>query len=500
MIIGKHLVAGQWLAGPSEYEYHALDAPISFPNGSQEIVNQAAEAAKKAFRSYAKTDAATRATFLRTIAQEIDKRGDDITEICHQESGLPHARLIGERARTTGQLNMFADHIEQGKHLDRHIDHALPDRAPLPRPDLRRIMRPFGPVVVFGASNFPLAFSTAGGDTASALAAGCPVIVKAHSAHSATADIVAQAILAAIESCELDPGVFALLHDSGRQTAQQLVTHPVITAVGFTGSLGGGRALYDLCCQRPNPIPFYGEMGSLNPVFVLPHKLDEDGDSIATGWSASLTMGAGQFCTKPSLLIVPPHHNTDALIESITSELEQKDAQVMLTDSIANSFHQGVEDVKNSGKADIICHKPSDNRSAYPNVFVTSVQNWMQSKELQEEVFGPFAIILKAQEISEMEQFAESLNGQLTATLLFNQQDHQQAKALLDILEHKAGRVLANGYPTGVEVCDAMVHGGPYPASTFMNTTSVGSHAIQRFLRPVCYQNIPQELLPLELQ
>ena len=395
---------------------------------------------------------------------------------------------------------MFADHIEQGKHLDRHIDHALPDRAPLPRPDLGRIMRPFGPVVVFGASNFPLAFSTAGGDTASALAAGCPVIVKAHSAHSATADIVAQAILAAIESCELDPGVFALLHDSGRQTAQQLVTHPVITAVGFTGSLGGGRALYDLCCQRPNPIPFYGEMGSLNPVFVLPHKLDEDGDSIATGWSASLTMGAGQFCTKPSLLIVPPHHNTDALIESITSELEQKDAQVMLTDSIANSFHQGVEDVKNSGKADIICHKPSDNRSAYPNVFVTSVQNWMQSKELQEEVFGPFAIILKAQEISEMEQFAESLNGQLTATLLFNQQDHQQAKALLDILEHKAGRVLANGYPTGVEVCDAMVHGGPYPASTFMNTTSVGSHAIQRFLRPVCYQNIPQELLPLELQ
>ncbi|NVK22463.1 MAG: aldehyde dehydrogenase (NADP(+)) [Kangiellaceae bacterium] len=501
MIIGKHLIAGQWRDGTEQFSSRLLNGQLNnFENCTQQLVNEAARAAEQAFQSYAQTTSQQRADFLRTIASEINKRGDQITHIGHQETGLPVARLIGERARTTAQLEMFATHLEKKEYLDIHHDQALPNREPLARPDLKRMMRPFGPVAVFGASNFPLAFSTAGGDTASALAAACPVIVKAHPSHPATSDLVAQAILAAIEKCKIDPGVFSLLQDSSYDTAQQLVQHPAITAVGFTGSEAGGRYLFDLCVQRPTPIPFYGEMGSINPVFVLDHALSQSTENLATGWAASLTLGVGQFCTNPSVLIVPKGDIGDRLSQLIVEKLSEVEPEIMLSDSIANSYQTAAKKLAASNDTQVLYEDPCHNRQGAPYLFTTSAKNWLNNSDLQHEVFGPAGIIVRTESFDEMLAIAHSIQGQLTATLHIEKEDYPQAKALLDILEHKAGRILSNGFPTGVEVCDSMVHGGPYPAATFKGTTSVGSYAIQRFLRPVCYQNIPTELLPIELQ
>ncbi len=497
MIIGKHLIAGKWLTGPTQFTSKLLSGDtLEFFNGSDELVNQAAQAAENAFIAYSQTSSKQRADFLRTIAAKLQESSEQIIATCTQETGLPEARLIGELGRTTGQIEMFADHIEKGDYLDYCHDQALPEREPLPRPDLKRIMRPFGPVAVFGASNFPLAFSTAGGDTASALAAACPVIVKSHPAHPATSDLVAQAIQAAIEKCQMDPGVFSMIQDSGYQVAQKLVSHPTITAVGFTGSIKGGRVLFDLCVQRPNPIPFYGEMGSINPVFVLSHALAQSVQSIASGWAASLTLGVGQFCTKPGLLIVPTGKDGDRLIELALKELKQTSPAVMITESIAEAFYHGAEKIKSEQDTENLLTPDACERQASPQIFATTAEQWLQNQALHEEVFGPLGIIVRNQNFSETLAIAKSLEGQLTATLQLAKDDYAQAKELIQILEHKAGRILVNGFPTGVEVADSMVHGGPYPASTFKATTSVGSLAIQRFLRPVCYQNMPDELLP----
>ncbi len=501
MLIGKHLIAGQWLAGNSTFTNEPVSGtPDSFSTGTPELVDMAAKAAEEAFWTYGYSSRAERAVFLRAIAEEIDALGDEITAIGTKETGLPEARLIGERGRTVGQLRLFADHIEKGEYLDLRHDEALPNREPLPRPDLRLMQRPVGPVGVFGASNFPLAFSTAGGDTASALAAGCPVVVKGHSAHPGVSDLVAQAIDKAIKLCGVQPGTFSQIQGGDRAVGQAVVQHPLIRAVGFTGSLGGGRALYDLCAARPEPIPFFGELGSVNPMFILPSALTVRGKQIAEGWAGSLTMGAGQFCTNPGIAVVMEGEDGEAFAEAAKDALSAVAEQVMLTDGIASAYYQGRDRVAATKGVRDVLTTSCDQRKATPYLFATSGKEWLSNHELGDEVFGPLGLIVTVKDLEEMRAVANSLVGQLTCTLHQNDDDSEIAQSLLPILERKAGRILSNGFPTGVEVCDAMVHGGPYPASTNFGATSVGTMAIRRFLRPVCYQNFPTDLLPTDLQ
>ncbi|PXW78224.1 NADP-dependent aldehyde dehydrogenase [Ruegeria sp. P4] len=494
---GKHLIAGDWVASeqtfmsePANGEAHA------FSIGTPTLVDQACRAAEDAFWSYGYSSRVDRAAFLNAIADEIEARAEAITQIGTEETGLPEARLNGERGRTTGQLRLFADHILAGDYLDRRHDAALPDRQPLPRPDLKMIQRPIGPVAVFGASNFPLAFSTAGGDTAAALAAGCPVVVKGHSAHPGTGEIIAEAIHAAIKSCDMPAGVFSLIQGGKRDVGQTLVQHPLIKAVGFTGSLGGGRALFDLCAQRSEPIPFFGELGSVNPMFVFPEATKARGVSLGEGWAASLTMGAGQFCTNPGIAVVSKGPEGDAFVEAAAKALADAPAQVMLTDGIAEAYRNGKARINASAEVRPILTNDSEGRTALPNLFETDAGAYLQNNALGEEVFGPLGLIVRVQDTAEMETLAQGLHGQLTVTLHMDEGDTEAARRLMPLVERKAGRVLVNGFPTGVEVCDCMVHGGPYPASTNFGATSVGTLAIRRFLRPVCYQNVPEGLLP----
>ena len=501
MLIGKHLIAGEWVAGSETFQNAPVEGePFGFAVGTPAIVDKAAREAEEAFWSYGYSARSERAAFLRRIADEIEARGEAITDIGVRETGLPAARLNGERGRTVGQLRLFADHIEKGDYLDRRHDKALPDREPLPRPDLRLMQRPVGPVAVFGASNFPLAFSTAGGDTASALAAGCPVIVKGHSAHPGVSDLVAQAIDAAIKASGVHPGVFSQVQGGNREVGQALVQHPLIRAVGFTGSLAGGWALFDLCAQRPDPIPFFGELGSVNPMFLLPKAVAARGEAIAKGWSGSLTMGAGQFCTNPGVVFMLAGPDTESFVQAVSAALGEVGPQTMLTDGIAQAYRAGRDRVRGVGGVQELLTSTCDMRNAAPYLFRSTGKAWLANEDLGEEVFGPLGIVVTVENEDEMIAIAHSLHGQLTATLHMDEGDTQLARKLTPILERKAGRLLANGYPTGVEVCDAMVHGGPYPASTNFGATSVGTMSIRRFLRPVCYQNMPDAVLPEDIR
>ena len=492
---GKHLIAGDWIKGGQTFSSDpAQGSAHDFSIGTPELVQQACEAAEAAFMSYGYSSRESRAAFLNTIADEIEARAEAITEIGSQESGLPEARLQGERGRTTGQLRLFAEHILQGEYLDRRHDPALPDRTPLPRPDMKMIQRPIGPVAVFGASNFPLAFSTAGGDTAAALAAGCPVVVKGHSSHPGTGEIVAEAIHSAIQKTGIHPGIFSLIQGGKRDVGTALVQHPMIRAVGFTGSLGGGRALFDLCSQRPEPIPFFGELGSVNPMFVLPEATQSRGAEIGAGWASSLTMGAGQFCTNPGVAVVLP--GAGSLVAATESALHDAASQTMLTDGIADAYRSGVGRVSESVNTTELLGTPSEGREARPYLYRVSASDWLADHDLQEEVFGPLGIVVEAEDLSQMAEIARSIQGQLTCTIHMDDGDTDHAKTLMPLIERKAGRVLINGFSTGVEVADSMVHGGPYPASTNFGATSVGTLSIRRFLRPVCYQNAPDSLLP----
>lgn len=494
---GNHLIAGTWVTGESTFSNAPANGRTDkFSVGTPAHVDTACAAAEDAFWSYGYSTRATRAAFLEAIAEEIDARADAITDIGSRESGLPTARLQGERGRTTGQLRLFADHIRNGAYLDRRVDVALPDRQPMARQEIRMMQRPIGPVAVFGASNFPLAFSTAGGDTAAALAAGCPVVVKGHSAHPGTGEIIAEAIHAAIATCGIHPGVFSLIQGGKRDMGQALVQHPLIKAVGFTGSLGGGRALFDLCAQRPEPIPFFGELGSVNPMFILPHASKSRAADIGTGWAGSLTMGAGQFCTNPGIAVVAHGPDGDAFVAAATAALEQADAQVMLTDGIAQAYRDGK--TRFAGVRALL-DSPSEGRIARPNLFETDAATYLQNPALGEEVFGPLGLVVRVQSADDMQTLAKGFQGQLTATIHMDDADSDAARALLPILERKAGRVLVNGFPTGVEVSEAIVHGGPYPASTNFGATSVGTMAIRRFLRPVSYQNLPSSIWPDDL-
>lgn len=475
------------------------EGSTSISQDYRDQVNCRVEAAEDAFWSFGYSDRAVRGKFLSAIANHIDANADAIVAVSQKESALPEARMRGELGRTTGQLRMFADHIQSNDYLDIRHDAALPDRAPLPRPEMFLMQRPIGPVAVFGASNFPLAFSTAGGDTASALAAGCPVVVKGHEAHPETTALMASAVQNAIKECDLHHGVFSVVQGQGNEIGAALVQHPLIKAVGFTGSLRGGRALFDLCAWRPEPIPFFGELGSINPVFVLDHALADRGAAIANGWAASLTMGAGQFCTNPGVVFLPAGEAANAFIETAKAALDQSEPQTMLTDGIAAAYCKGRDRVAGTSGVITQLATRTSGRNADPSLFVTDGQTWLSNPSLEDEVFGPLGIVVTVSSAGEMLKIAHGLQGQLTCTLMVDDADVSAATTLMPVLERKAGRILANGFPTGVEVCDAMVHGGPYPASTNFGATSVGSMAIRRFLRPVSYQNLPHSLHPTDL-
>lgn len=497
MLTGRHLIAGEWVAGAATFASSPAHGPSHvFSVGTPAHVDAACKAAEMAFPDYSAATRATRAAFLNRIADEIDARGAAVTEIGTQETGLPAARLEGERGRTTMQLRLFAGHILQDGWLDRRHDAALPDRQPAPRPDLKLIQRPVGPVAVFGASNFPLAFSVAGGDTASALAAGCPVVVKGHSAHPGTGEIVAQAIDAAVKATGMPAGTFSFVQGGKRDVGEALVQHPFVKAVGFTGSLAGGRALFNLCAARPEPIPFFGELGSVNPMFLLPAALAARGDAIARGWAGSLTLGAGQFCTNPGIAVVIDGPDADAFVEAAKTALGAVGAQTMLTDGMADAFRAGRDRVAAATGVRAVLTTTCDRRNAAPCLFEVSAADWLADHMLAEEVFGPLGLVVRVRHAGEMQEIARSLQGQLTCTLHLDDADTPLGRSLMPILERKAGRILANGFPTGVEVVDAQVHGGPYPASTNFGATSVGTMSLRRWLRPVAYQNMPAALLP----
>ncbi len=493
---GKHLIAGEWIAGDVKFSSSpARGDAHEFSSGTAAHIDASVQAAEEAFWSFGYSTREDRAALLNAIADEIDARGDLIAQIGTQETGLPEARIQGERGRTVGQLRLFASHILSGDYLDRRHDKALPDRAPSPRPDLKMVQRPIGPVAVFGASNFPLAFSTAGGDTASALAAGCPVVVKGHPAHPGTGEIVAEAIKGAIDKTGTHPGAFSFVHGDTMAAGQALVKHPLIRAVGFTGSLTGGRALFDLCAQRPEPIPFFGELGSTNPMFILPAAAATRGAEIGAGWAGSLTMGAGQFCTNPGIAVVLKDH-AEAIAKAAVEGLKNTAPQTMLTDGIAAAYRSGQSMIAAEPSVTELLATASDGRTATPFLYQVSAQDWLGSETLEHEVFGPLGLLVVAENIGQMREVSMSLQGQLTCTLHMDSDDAEIAQTLLPVLERKAGRILVNGFPTGVEVSDTMVHGGPYPASTNFGATSVGTLAIRRFLRPVCFQNVPDVMLP----
>ncbi len=460
-------------------------------------VDAACALAQGAFDSYRNTTPEQRASFLEAIAEGILALGATLIERANLETGLPMARLEGERGRTVNQLRLFAKVVRDGYYLNATIDSALPERAP-PRPDLRLRKIGLGPVAVFGASNFPLAFSVGGGDTASALAAGCPVIVKAHGAHLGTSELVGKVIQKAVADCQLPEGTFSMLFGEGRQIGQQLAGHPAIKAVGFTGSRQGGLALLRTAAARKEPIPVYAEMSSINPVFLLPGALSASRAALATGFVDSLTLGVGQFCTNPGLVMGLQGDHFDQFVDAAKAALEAKSAGTMLTPGIHQAYVGGVERLSSIAGVTLVAQGKTDGTgcAAQASLYLCDAATYLSTKALEDEVFGPCALLIRCRDAAEMLQVAEHLEGQLTATVHAVAADRAHAASLLPVLERKAGRILFNGFPTGVEVAHAMVHGGPFPATSDSRSTSVGASAIDRFLRPVSYQNVPADLLP----
>ena len=481
----------------------ATGAPVEpvYPVSTLAAVEGACVAAAAAFDPYRALSPTKRAAFLDAIVDEIMALGDALIQRASLESGLPIARLTGERGRTVGQLKMFADVVRSGMADRVAHDAALPDRQPLPRPDMRRRMIPVGPVAVFGASNFPLAFSTAGGDTASALAAGCPVVVKGHPAHPGTGAMVADAVLRAARATGMPEGVFGHLTGPGNDLGAALVANPHITAVGFTGSRGGGLALVRVAQARDVPIPVYAEMSSINPVLLLPEALAARGAALGAAFVGSLTMGAGQFCTNPGLLLAIEGDGLDAFLSAAAEAIAGNDPALMLTPHI----HAAYDDATGAlaGRDDVVTvasgPQGSGNGCAQAHLFSVDADRFLADATLGHEMFGAAAIVVRCRDAAQLHSVLEGLEGQLTATLQMDDGDLPLARELLPLLERKAGRILSNGWPTGVELAETMVHGGPFPATSNPRSTSVGTLAIERFLRPVCYQNFPQGLLPATL-
>ena len=473
-----------------EPAFHMVDA---------DQIDRACRLAGEAFDVFRATSDEERARFLDTVAEQIMLLGEELIERAMLETGLPRLRLEGERGRTCGQLRMFAELLREGSWRDARLDTPLPERTP-PRPDLRYHLIGVGPVAVFAASNFPLAFSVAGGDTASSFAAGCPVVLKAHSAHPGTSELVARAVSAAVRQCDLPAGVFSLLTGTGSRIGQTLVGHPAIQAVGFTGSRGGGTALMAVAAARRQPIPVYAEMSSINPLFLMPHALAHRAEEIGKGFAASLVLGVGQFCTNPGLVLAIDGPGLDTFCTAASAALGATEAAVMLNENIAQSYRKGVDALAaNEAVATLARLEHGEGRGAAA-LFRVSAEAFRERQELHDEVFGPASLVVVCRDAAELRAVADMLEGQLTATLQLDPEDHADAAALLPLLERKVGRILANGFPTGVEVSTAMVHGGPFPATADGRSTSVGAGAIARFLRPVCYQNLPQDLLPEALR
>lgn len=470
----------------------------AFVNASAKQVDEAIQKAIKAFDIYRKKDKDSIADFLNQIADEILNLGDALLERCHLETGLPIARLQGERGRTMNQLKLFASVVREGSWVDARIDTAIPDRVPLPKSDIRHMLLPLGPVAVFGASNFPLAFSTAGGDTASALAAGCPVVVKGHKAHPGTAEMVSEAILKAVKICGMPEGIFSLVQGNSRTVGEALVKHPDIKAVGFTGSYGGGKALFEYANARPEPIPVFAEMGSTNPVFILPGAMEEKGAEIAAGLAGSITLGVGQFCTNPGISFVQKSGDVAKFYNQLNHKISESPAGTMLTPEMKKAYDQGVQKTLEMQRVEEFAVGLGNNEpnSATARIFKTTMENFLENEDLVEENFGPSSVLVEAQSKNDILKAAKNLNGHLTATIFGTDKDFVEYRELFDILEMKVGRIVINGYPTGVEVCHSMVHGGPYPATTAPQSTSVGTGAIKRFVRPVCFQDYPNKMLP----
>lgn len=507
MTLTGELFIGQERVATGEH-FRAIDPGTGLPLDLQfsaagvEHVSRACALAEAAAPSCAAAPLSVRAAFLEAIADNIMALGDELLERAHLETGLPLARLTGERARTVGQLRLFAAEVRDGGWLGLRIDPAIPDRQPLPRSDLRLRKIPLGPVAVFGASNFPLAFSVAGGDTASALAAGCPVVVKGHPAHPGTSELIARAIADAVAGSGLPEGVFSLLNATSNDVGTALVADPRIQAVGFTGSRAGGLALVGIATARSVPIPVYAEMSAVNPVLLMPSALEEGAEALAAAYVASLTMGAGQFCTNPGLVLAIDSPALDRFLSAAADAVSDAPATTMLTPAIHTAYQHGVDRLHSKAQIETIARGkeargPHQGQAA---LFLATGEIFLADEDLSQEVFGASSMLVRCADEAALARVVAQLEGQLTATLHFVDADEPMVGRLLPLLEQKAGRLIANGWPTGVEVCHAMVHGGPFPATSDSRTTSVGTLAIERFLRPICYQDFPASLLPASLK
>lgn len=508
-LLGTSII-GRSRAAATGRAFHGVNAatgaqlePAFYPAGTDDL-ERAVNLAAAAFPVYREMERQRKASFLREIAAQIEALGDQLVERVMAESALPEGRVRGERGRTCFQLRFFADIVEEGSWVDARIDTAEPERKPAPKPDLRSMLRPLGPVTVFCASNFPLAFSVAGGDTASALAAGCPVVVKAHHSHPGTAELVGFAVQQAAAKTGMPEGVFSLLFGEGKSIGHGLISHPLIRGGGFTGSRGGGLALLETARRRPEPIPFYAEMSSVNPVFILPHALANRGAQIAAGLHGSVTLGVGQFCTNPGVVVTPAGEAGDRFVAALAEKMQATAPAAMLNATIFQSYCAGVE--ARAGSAEVRClvqaaaagtGGPS---AVTPALFETDATTFVHTPHLAEEIFGPESILVRSQNLDEMLAIARSMEPNLTATILMDAGDEEAARKLVAALETRVGRIVFQGYPTGVEVCHAMVHGGPYPSTSDGHSTSVGGRAIDRWARAVCFQDTPADLLPLELR
>lgn len=503
---GVSLIAGQRaqknggvFRGMNPVTGDALD-PV-FHSASAEDAEWAARAAQEAFLAWREVAGPRRARLLRSIADGLDEATDELVSRAQLESALPEARLRGETGRTSNQLRLFAQASEEGSWVGACIDTAMPARKPLPRPDLRSMLRPLGPVLVLGASNFPLAFSVAGGDTASALAAGNSVVVKAHPAHPGTSELAGRIITESIRSCGAPKGLFSLLFDAGLETGRALVQHPLIQAVGFTGSRVAGRAVMDLAAGRPEPIPCFAEMGSTNPVFVLPGVLREQADRVATGLFASFTLHAGQHCTKPGIVFVPNQTGAQPLLTELRRLIGETAPVTLLSKALSAQYRRSIEERRGTSGVEVREPAAKGNPCGVTAALLeTDIDTFLAHSELSNEVFGPTTLMVCYDEREKMIRAAEQLHGHLTAAVLGTPGDLREYSDLIAILERKAGRLICNGYPTGVEVAEAMVHGGPYPASSDSRFTAVGTQAIRRFARPVSFQGFPDAALPEELR
>ena len=474
----------------------------SFSEATEEEVDLAVRKAENAFIDYKNKPREERATFLETMADEILRLGDDLIIRAMAETALPEARLKGERMRTVNQLKLFADVVREGSWVDARIDTAIPERQPIPKSDIRQMGIALGPVGIFGASNFPLAFSVAGGDTASALAAGCPVVVKGHPLHPGTSELVAKAVLEAAKKTEMPDGVFSLVQGASHEVGMSMVKHPHLSAIGFTGSFRGGKAIFDAANRREVPIPVFAEMGSSNPVFLLPGALAENGQSIATGLAKSINLGVGQFCTNPGLVIFNNSQDASAMLNQLGNLVMDSGLGTMLSEGIKDSYKSGVQKLNSEkGLTEVATSSgEAQGNLVKAHVFQTSGETFLKNPGLAEEVFGPSSISISTKNKDEMYELARKLDGHLTATIHGTENDLEENQELIEILQRKVGRLIFNGYPTGVEVCHSMVHGGPFPATTSSQSTSVGTGAIKRFVRPICFQDFPQERLPDELK